>query len=150
MPDLENSGHNNAMQAFEIVRQSWLFSELTQEEVQKIVSVGKVVSLSPGHVLLEKAKPNDSLYIILDGIFSVRAKTPTEFKKLVELQAGDIFGEMSWLDGHPASSYVVSDTASKVLKIPFEALNEALYQMSGAYIQILKKFAINLSHRLRA
>lgn len=130
---------------------TWLLSDLMPQEAEALAKFASLLSLNPGICLIESGKSNDSLWIIVSGRVGVKVKTPQGTEaQVAELREGDIVGEMSWLDGHPASATtVVLDSGTQVLRIPFSGFEKFLGKHPEAHIQVLRKFAINLSHRLR-
>ena len=132
-----------------IVR-AWLLSGLMPEEASSLAKRASKMALNRGIVLVEAGKSNDSLWIIMSGRVGIFAGAGDSQKQVAELSEGDLLGEMSWLDGHPASaSAAVLDNGTEVLRIPFREFEKFLGEFPEAHIQILRKFAINLSHRLR-
>ncbi len=141
----------NPMKYAEEIQRSWLFSEFSSQELSLLVDNAKIEKFSPGQVIIEQNKKNDSLFVVLEGSVSVQLGVDLKsIKKIAELREGEIFGEMSWLDGQNASSWVIAETkGSKLFRIGFTELDGILFNMPETHIQLLRKFAINLSHRLR-
>lgn len=129
------------------LQNSWLFSDLTRVELAHLAGVATFEKFADKIALLQAGQKNDSLWIVVSGRVGVHRKNGEQ--AVATLQAGDIFGEMSWLDGYPASSFVVADGPCEVVRLRFQKLNEFLDANPELHIQILRKFAINLSHRLR-
>jgi CRP/FNR family cyclic AMP-dependent transcriptional regulator len=130
--------------------QNWLLRDLTQTECERLKEITTPLQYEGGKTLIQAGKKNDSLWIIASGrvdIVDSSAETP---KILASLSQGDIFGEMSWLDGQPASASTVAFENTQVLRIRFQDFDAFLAKFPDAHIGILRKFAINLSHRLRS
>jgi len=133
----------------DVLRNSWLFSTLDREELDALAAAGAELPLAAGDVVLTKDKPNDSLYFVIQGEVQVKSG-PKSPSSIAVLREGDVFGEMSWLDGQPASSWVVCGTPKATLyRVPFVKLDAMLSRFPEAHVQVLRKFAINLSYRLR-
>lgn len=130
---------------------NWLLSDLMPDEAARLYKHALLLTMNAGTSLITANKPNDSLWIIVSGRVGVIAQNDKGVESQVaELLEGDLAGEMSWLDGHPASaSTVVLDQGTQVLRITFHEFEKFLGTHPDAHIQILRKFAINLSHRLR-
>ena len=133
-----------------MLTRNWLLSDLMPNEVDQLVKAVAVTNVSPGQMIIEKGKPNDSLWIVAEGKLGIQIKDKSGKDVIVaELSEGECVGEMSWLDGHPASASTVAMGPVRVLRIRFADFEKFLGAHSEAHIQILRKFAINLSHRLR-
>ena len=138
------------MDHLDILRQSWLFSELTTDELEDIFKAGDILGYEEKDQLLEKGKGNDSLWLILNGKVSILQRTSKKpMHKVADLQSGAIIGEMSWLDGQTASSWAVCAEASSIFKINFKTLNSVLHKNPTAFVKVLLKFGETLSRRLR-
>lgn len=64
----------------------------------------------------ESAKPRD-LYFVATGTFEVKVTGTAGAQKISELGPGAVIGEMSWLDGGPASATIEALTQSEVFAI---------------------------------
>ena len=133
-----------------LLTQNWLLQDLTATESDTLKEYTTPLRYESGKTLIEAGKKNDSLWIIASGkvdIVDARLDPP---KILASLGQGEIFGEMSWLDGQVASASTVAFEHTQVLRIRFQDFDAFLSKFPDAHIGILRKFAINLSHRLRS
>ena len=89
-----------------------LFAGLSRRHLGKIASVASSKRYAQGGALVRVGEPADAFYVILDG--RVRVETPG---RLIELTAGDFFGEMALIDGEPRSATVVTMSEVYVLII---------------------------------
>ena len=126
----------------EILLQTWLFNELMPEESAALLSEARDQRVPAGTPLTQQGRKNDAIRIIVEGEVGI---PPGDFR----LREGDMFGEMSWLDGQEASATLVAATEVRLLSIPHAGMDRFLARFPDAHIQILRKLAINLSHRLR-
>jgi sigma-B regulation protein RsbU (phosphoserine phosphatase) len=94
-----------------------LFEGVPPDELARILGRCDVRSLRPGDTLLAPGDPNQTLYLLLEGQLRVHldaAGSPTSFP----VDPGQCVGEVSLIDGAPASAYVVAATESRLLCIP--------------------------------
>ncbi len=89
----------------------------------------------------------DSLFVILTGSFGVLVGGK---ERVARLLAGDIVGEMSFIDSRPPSATVVAEEDSWILEIPRDQVNERLNDDQGFAARFYHAVAIFLSLRLRA
>lgn len=68
------------------------------------------------------AAPGD-IYFVAAGAFEVKIAGPVGFQKISELGPGAVIGEMSWLDGGPASATIEALTPSEVFAIDGDKLD---------------------------
>ena len=71
-----------------------------------ILSTCPLRDLPPGAVLIEAGQPNHTVYLLLSGQLSIHLKESTD--PITVLEAGEIVGEMSVIDGQPTSARVVA------------------------------------------
>ncbi|MBS1984328.1 MAG: cyclic nucleotide-binding domain-containing protein [Bdellovibrionales bacterium] len=134
--------------AGEWIRRAWLLADLMPDEVLELSRVSSFMDLIANSQILTRGATNHALWIVVRGTVNVVTDEASP-KMVATLGEGDLLGEMSWLDGLPASATAVVSEPSKVLRILFSDFDSFLGRNSEAHIQILRKFAINLSHRLR-
>jgi extracellular factor (EF) 3-hydroxypalmitic acid methyl ester biosynthesis protein len=132
-----------------LITQNWLLRDLTESETESLFQKMTPLVFESEKTLVEKGKSNDSLWIITSGTIDILNPAAAEPAVVASLGPGDLFGEMSWLDGQKASATIRARANSQILKIRFTDFDKILALFPDAHIGILRKFAINLSHRLR-
>jgi cAMP-dependent protein kinase regulator len=92
------------------------------------VSAGFEQQTAPaGEVLVTQGAPSGGLFVLLSGTVDVMARAEIGSVRLKQLQAGDVFGEMSLLSGDPASASVTASSPVRLLVLPaasFSSLSE--------------------------
>jgi len=91
----------------------------------------------------------NALYIVLDGLLSVYTVRPDCEIEIARLGAGEMVGEMSFIDARPPSATVKAIKESLVLAIPRSQLVSKLAQDSDFASRFYRALAIFLSDRLR-
>lgn len=114
----------------------WLF----QMGVEKIVNAGSAI-------VNEGVRPN-AIFIVIRGKFSVSVGALAD-EPLAELGAGELIGEISFLEGSPASATIVASEDSAVLMIDNQALNERLREDTAFAARLYRTFAMVAERRLR-
>jgi CRP-like cAMP-binding protein len=133
----------------EVLRQTWLLSDLSAEEAEAVLKRSNLNTRHKGDRVIETGAKNDSIWIVLSGRCGVVAGEGPAMRTVAEIPVGGLFGEMSWLDGQSASASIVALEKSELIRIRFDDLDAFLAQHPDVHINMLRKFAINLSHRLR-
>lgn len=98
------------------------FTNLSDDEIQLIVSSGTAVNIPADWSLIWEKTPADKAYLILEGEVSVR-KSGTE---IARLGAGDTVGEAAIVSHKLRSASVVSTTPMKVLHFTSEAVRDLI------------------------
>ena len=97
----------------EHLRKVALFAELSKKELERVASAGSEVEVAAGKVLMEQGRNGADAFVVLRGIFVVRR----DGRKVAELTAGDLVGELALLDDGPRSATVECATDGSVLVI---------------------------------
>ncbi len=80
-----------------------------------------VRTLTPGEVLLAAGASNEHLYLVLSGQLSVHLES-LDSAPITTLGSGASVGEISLIDGEPASAFVVAMISTRVLVVDEELL----------------------------
>lgn len=98
------------------IAKSPLGADLTPEECKILSAAMRHRELSDGEVLFREADTDDTLYILDDGRLEVtRDVGGGDHVTLHILKAGDLAGEMAFVDGEPHSATLRSLGRSRVL-----------------------------------
>jgi CRP/FNR family transcriptional regulator, cyclic AMP receptor protein len=124
----------------------YILGQLSDSDMEWIGSVAVKKYLSPGEVLIKQGEPIDAVYIVLEGLLSVRAQADSE---IARLGSGEIVGEMSFVDARPPLATVVALELTLVLSIPRTRLTAKLDQDTTFAAHFYRALAIFLSYRLR-
>jgi CRP/FNR family cyclic AMP-dependent transcriptional regulator len=122
---------------------------LDGRDVDWLVANGKRQNIPQGTVLIREGAPVEFLYFVLDGAFEVSVSIPVK-RQVARLYAGEMLGEMSYVDSRPPSATVTAAMNSSVLSIPREELSEKIEDDIGFAARFFKGLAVFLSDRLRA
>jgi len=90
--------------------------ELAKLSILRGVGTEIISDLFDGEMLLEAGRPNRKMFLILSGRLSVHLDSK-ESKPVALLQSGQTAGEMSVLDGSPASAFVVATESTRLIEV---------------------------------
>jgi CRP/FNR family cyclic AMP-dependent transcriptional regulator len=124
----------------------YIFGLLTDSDVEWMSRTGKRRWVKPGETLIEEGKPVDSVIFLLEGEFLVTVKGIGEVDRLT---AGEIVGEMSYVDSAPPSATVTARTRCFTLFIDKIALSARLEADTAFGSRFYRALAIFLADRLR-
>ena len=125
----------------------YILGVLDDSDIDWMVSIGKREHISAGTILIHEGSEIRSVYIVLDGAFAVRTAAAGS-ESIAVLKAGEIVGEMSFVDARPPSADVVALENSTVLSLPRSLLTERLKD-PGFAMRFYRALAIFLANRLR-
>lgn len=100
-----------------------LFKSVSVFDVEDILLKCPLLRVEEGRVIIAAGQPNERMYIVLRGTVSVHLHAP-ESEPVARLGPGEVFGEMSVIDGEPTSAFVVADQRCRLLGLDRDALWE--------------------------
>jgi CRP-like cAMP-binding protein len=124
----------------------FIFSELTDGDVEWLAQAGERVHFEAGTVLIPFAARVDSVFFVLDGRLSIR--TPSGDRIRV-LESGEIVGEMSLVDPAPTVVSVEVDQRATLLRIPATRVREKLAADLGFASRFYRALCVFLADRMR-
>lgn len=123
----------------------FILGQLTDQDADWLATAGTQVELQEGARLIEFARPIESVYLVLEGRFLVSRGGVT----LGVIGAGEMLGEMSFIDASLPSADVVASETAHVLALPRSVLQERLNDDPGFASRFYRAIAMMLAHRLR-
>ena len=128
---------------------SRVFDFLDRRGESFMLKACKPVDTRAGGLLVRAGDRSRDLYIITGGEYMVFDDRKGEDFVLALLHRGDIFGEMSFLDGEPRSASVKAVTASKALRMDRESLVRLREECPQAAMDLVLGLASVVTTRLR-
>jgi len=122
---------------------------LEESDLEWLVANSKQHEIQTGSVLIRRNEPVEFLYLIVDGAFKVIVSTPHD-THIATLYAGELAGEMSFVDMHPPSATVTAGMTSSVLAVSKAALGEKIESDRGFGTRFYRGVSVLLAGRLRA
>jgi CRP-like cAMP-binding protein len=122
---------------------------LNESDLEWLVANSKQHEIQTGSVLIRRDEPVEFLYLIVDGAFKVTVATPDD-THVATLYAGELAGEMSFVDMHPPSATVTAGMISSVLEVSKAALAEKIQADRGFGTRFYRGVSVLLAGRLRA
>jgi len=129
----------------DVLRKSPLFRDLSDEQLQQLLGMGKPRSLRANDVLIRQGDVGDSAYVILDGKFEVQKHSGQSLITIDIRGAGDVVGEIALIAKTTRTASIIAKTDGGVLQIPKEAFEQLLSSSSGAAMVILRSVMTRLS-----
>jgi CRP-like cAMP-binding protein len=111
----------------EALRHSRLGAELSDEQTQTLADNLRFRDLQPDEILVREGTSDNHLYVIVRGALGVvrNAGTP-ERVTLLTLTAGDLVGELSFIDETPHYASLVAAGPTRVFGLERERLESLL------------------------
>ncbi|MBC7544132.1 MAG: cyclic nucleotide-binding domain-containing protein [Candidatus Sericytochromatia bacterium] len=127
-----------------------VFSDLLIEEVSALANFTEHLAVAAGETIFEEGSTDDALYISLTGRLTASARLPNgNAVQFGEIVAGEIFGEIAFLDGMPRSATVIAHSDCELLRLPRWCFEDLQTLYPGVAGKITRDLARILAARLR-
>ena len=123
----------------------YILGELEEADIEWLISSGRKTTVEQGRAIIREGVPLDALYIVIEGGFSVTAGS----REIAQIGAGEVLGEISYVDSRPPTATVTATMDSQVLSVPRRALSEKLSSDLGFGSRFYRSLAVFLADRLR-
>jgi len=138
---------------FEGLANSKLAAEMTDEQRKALAAAMTLRELAPGEVLVREGDTDDHLYVIASGVLGIIKAAGTENEMTINtVKAGDVVGELSFLDGATRYASLVAMSSSRVLGLSRGDLESLLdknpqlvYRVMRAIVRVVHDIQRRLS-----
>jgi CRP-like cAMP-binding protein len=119
------------------LKSTWLFSECSAKELRLIARAADEVTVPAGRVLVEEGTIGREFYLIVSGTASVDRKG----HHVVDLGAGQHFGELALLDRRPRNATITSSTEMDLMVLGQRQFNGLLDSVPSLSRKLLAAMA---------
>nr|VFJ94763.1 MAG: Cyclic nucleotide-binding domain-containing protein [Candidatus Kentron sp. H]VFJ95652.1 MAG: Cyclic nucleotide-binding domain-containing protein [Candidatus Kentron sp. H]VFK01892.1 MAG: Cyclic nucleotide-binding domain-containing protein [Candidatus Kentron sp. H] len=140
---------------FEILRKSPITANMTDKECRVLATIPASRTLTNDEELLSEGHIDNSLHIIVDGMLAVTKDTGGgDWITLHILRAGDLAGELGFIDGRPHSATLRSVGETTVFTFEreqFETILEAnpwvVYRLMQSIVQAIHEILRRMNNQ---
>ncbi len=130
---------------------SWRFDEnLSPETYQQLVDIAEPLSCAQGAVLISEGDQGRTLFIVESGSLTVSQQTGAGERQLGIIEAGDVVGEIAFIDQRPRSGTVTIREDARLLKLGHAEVMHALVDHPAALADLVQTLAIRITLRFRS
>ncbi|MFO0553809.1 MAG: Crp/Fnr family transcriptional regulator [Polyangiaceae bacterium] len=128
-----------------LLARTWIFSELTDKEVDGLATIAQVRVAKPKQTVVEKGAPAEHVFAVLRGRLKVLIPGVEHDTAFRILGPGDLIGEISAFDGQPRSAAVQAIELCQLAVIDLRDFHSFL----RAHSQVNQKLLAALARRIR-
>ncbi|MFK8114906.1 MAG: cyclic nucleotide-binding domain-containing protein [Rubripirellula sp.] len=118
--------------------------DVDRGKAKRVIQIGEQVLFEPGQTLLEQSVPVKNLHFIVEGNVQISQGD----NQLGECSAGEFLGEISFLNGSPASATVKAKDEVRCLCFSHETLRATLEKHPDVLRAFETSFSRNLVNKL--
>ena len=135
----------------DLVRKSKIGTELTEDQCKTLSDLIEVSEHADGEVVVAEGAQDERLRIILAGALAVAKQSPDgEWVRLNVLTAGDLAGELAFLDSKPRYAALVALGPTRVFSLQRSKLEALLDKQPLIVYRVMRgitRFAHEVLHR---
>jgi len=126
------------------------FSYLNDDELVAVNNIISEVDYIAGKTVFDEGSDGHTLFVIKSGEVKVTKKDPEGKEQVLTLlKEGDIFGEMSFLDGRPHSATITAVHSTRILQIEKSEFDAFVDKNPKAAYKIMKNIAFQVDSIVR-
>jgi CRP-like cAMP-binding protein len=122
---------------------------LEPAEESAVLATAPVKSFDRGALVLDQNVQLKAIFLIEQGTVRVERRDGDQTVPLALLEAGEFFGEMSFVDGAPTSARVIADSPTRLRVIDEATVNGLVKKDPGFAGRLYRSIAAILAERLR-
>lgn len=133
-----------------LLRRTTIFSELTESELVELLHLLHERTFVQGEVIFSEGEPGLGLYVIFTGEVQIGTTNGEGQGRFGKLGPGDVFGEVSFLDGSGRSATTTASVRSELIGFYRTELMDLIERRPALASKILLAMARQMSLRMRA
>jgi len=122
---------------------------LTTEDYNVLLEKAQVASYKQHDVIIKEGRLSQAIYLVRKGMVRVERAASGKDVAIAFLEPGEVFGEISFLEGVPTSAAVIAQSEVEVCILDEQSLYSLLTSVPGLSDRFYQSLAHNLSSRLR-
>lgn len=122
---------------------------ITTEDYNVLLEKAQVATYRKHEVILKEGRLSEAIYLLRKGVVRVERSASGRDVAIAFLEPGEIFGEISFLQGVPTTAAVIAQEDVEVSVLNEQNLYGLLASIPGLADRFYQSLAYNLSSRLR-
>lgn len=120
------------------IRSNYIFSVMTDAELQLCLSHLEVTSYAPGEIIFQQGAHASRFFVVCEGVVQLFRTSPMGDKKVIEIvKAGDSFAEAVFFMGSNYPVHAMAVDHSKLAGIAFQDFNTCLINDSNLAFRMM-------------
>lgn len=138
------------MATTELLKKGTLFEMLTEEELEDLAKIVKERDVIAGDYVFDEGSEANCLFIVKHGAVEIiKSGKSGDDLRIAAFSSGVHFGEMAFVDRQPRAAGAMATENTKLLEVPFDALEAVVRKNADVGLKIYKALAQALCRRIR-
>jgi CRP/FNR family transcriptional regulator, cyclic AMP receptor protein len=136
----------------DLLARSDMFLALDEPQIQTVLDLGEVRTFSEGAVIVEEDEKAEACFLVLSGRVDIEVRATYSGRgpqKIATMKRGEVFGELSLVDGFLRSATARAVDSVEVLTFDNTKLEALMAADPALGYRIMKNVANILSGRIR-
>lgn len=129
------------MDKTQIVKQSKIGVELTDKQCAALAELVQFSDHADGEVVVKEGARDDKLRVVLSGALAVAKQAGDDWVRLNVLTAGDLAGELAFMDSEPRYAALLAVGPTKVFSLQRNALESLLEREPLIVYRVMRAIA---------
>lgn len=125
----------------EIIKRSKIGAELTDKQCGVLAELVQISEHEDGEVVVKEGARDDKLRVVLSGALAVTKRSGDQLLRLNILTAGDLAGELAFLDSEPRYAALVAVGPTKLFSLQRAALEGLLERDPQLVYRVMRAIA---------
>ena len=122
---------------------------ITTDDYNTLLEQAQVATYAKHDVILKEGRLSEAIYLLRKGVVRIERSASGRDVAIAFLEPGEIFGEISFLQGVPTTAAVIAQEEVEVCILNEQNLYQLLTSIPGLADRFYQSLAYNLSGRLR-
>lgn len=120
---------------------------LSIKEQEKIFSVGEIIKVYKGQIIIKEGSNENDLYLIQEGTFKgYKVDELGRELTLMYFKSGDFVGEISFLTQSPRTANIIAQSSGTLIKLTRDQFASLTKEYQGLLYLISKELAFRLKY----
>lgn len=134
----------------DVLRSTELFAELAPRDHEALAACLRARSYAPGEAVFREGDPGGVLFIVAEGqLVASTRRSDGSVQLLNEMSAGEVVGEMAFLDSAPRSATVTAVEATTTYELTSDTMDVLRTQAPAVVAAIVTGAIRDVTRRLR-
>ncbi len=127
----------NTQEKVEVIKNSIIFKDLSDNDIIQVAEVAKEAQFKEGEIIFKENSKADAFYIIKEGEVEIIKEGNAGVEEVLAVKKNqDVFGEMAVIDDLPRSASIKAKTDVVLLRLSKDIFNELLKSFSHISLEI--------------